>query len=321
MLTIRFEKDSDSLSSRIRVEASATIANFGPGYDTFGLCLDKPVDVIEMDILEKSGIHLEVAEEGYSSPADPEHNTASVAAKEMMRLAGISVDAVGLELKLLKGVRPGSGLGSSASSAVAGAFGAAMLFDVSDQRKILMAAAHGEGIASAAPHLDNIASCLLGGFTVVLDHEKYNILKITPPDMKIVICLPEIIIRTIEARRLIPKTLPINKTVFHVGWASGIVHGLQTGDIKLVASCIRDEISVPARKELVKGFEIARSAALAAGALSFSMSGSGPAVFCLSIADHKAIGEAMVEGFARANAQASYFIAKPGGGAKLIEAE
>lgn len=312
---------SDILSSRVRVEASATIANFGPGYDTFGLCIDQPSDLLEMEIVEKPGIRFTVAEEGFQVPSDPELNTASVAAMEMMRLADVSVNSVGMSIRLLKGVRPGSGLGSSASSAVAGAYAAAELLGIGDQRTVLRAAVQGEGVSSGAPHLDNVAPCLFGGFTVVLDQERLRVLRINPPRMKIVICLPEISVQTSEARQLIPSELHVKNTVAHVGWASGIVHGMNTGDLRLIASCMMDEISVPARKQLIRGYDLARSSAIAAGALSFSISGSGPAVFSIADDNHEEIGESMVEGFSRASVSASYFIASPGTGAKVVMME
>lgn len=319
LLSILCMTGSDTLNSRIRIESSATIANFGPGYDTFGLCLENPSDVLEMELREKPGIKIEVAEEGFSVPTDSDHNTASVAALEIMRFAKVSPNSVGLKIRILKTIRPGSGLGSSASSAVAGAVGAAVLFDITDQNKILRAAAHGEGASSGALHIDNVAPCIFGGFTVILDYEKLRVLRISPPEMKVVVCLPEILVETAEARRLIPKLLPVNAVVSHAGWASGVIHGMETGDIPLIASCMKDVISVPVRRELIKGYEIARSAALASGALSFSICGSGPAVFSLARGDHKAIGEAIVEGFAHANVKSSYFIAKPGTGAKIVQ--
>ena len=309
------------MSSRVRVEASATVANFGPGYDTFGLCLDQPSDLLEMAIVEKPGIHLQVAEEGFPVPSDPEFNSASVAAMELMRLADVSVNSVGLAIRLLKGVRPGSGLGSSASSAVAGAYAAAELLDIEDQRTVLRAAAQGEGVSSGAPHLDNVAPCLFGGFTVVLDQERLRVLRIHPPRMRLVICLPDIVVETSKARKLIPNELRMKNTIAHVGWASGIVHGMNTGDLKLIASCMMDEISVPVRKTLIRGYDLARSSAIAAGALSFSISGSGPAVFTIAENNHNEIGEAMVEGFSRANVSASYFITSPGAGARVVMME
>jgi len=301
---------------KVLVETTASIANFGPGFDTFGMCIDRPVDVIEARIESEPGIRIELGQNGFKVPLEPGSNTASIAAQEMLRLAGAG--PIGVRLKITKGIRPGSGLGSSAASAVGGALGMAALLDVKDNRMILRAAAKGEGASSGAPHLDNVSPCLYGGFTAVVDSSDLRILKIQPPDLKIVVCLPEIIVETAKARKLVPGQFPIKTTISHVGWASGIIHGLMEGDVEMIASCIMDDIAVPARKGLIKGFDEARKRALGAGALSFSISGSGPAVFSLALDGHDDIGKAIVEGFEGAGVKSEYFIARPGNGARII---
>ena len=304
--------------NKIRVETSASIANFGPGFDTFGLCIDRPVDVVEVSPESEPGIRIVLAKNGFKVPLDPLYNTASIAAQEMLDIGSSAGDPPGLKLVIRKGIRPGSGLGSSAASAVAGAIGAAEMLGVKDRRLILRAAAKGEGSSSGAPHLDNVSPCLYGGFTAVIDPPNFKVLKIEPPDLRIVVCLPDIIVETARARKLVPSQFPTKTTVSHVGWASGIIHGLMEGDVEMIASCIMDDIAVPARKGLIKGFDKARKCAMDAGALSFSISGSGPAVFSLAKSGHNDIGKAIVEGFRKVGVKSEYFIAKPGNGARII---
>ena len=301
---------------RVIVETTGSIANFGPGFDTFGMCIDRPVDVIEARIESEPGIRIGLGKGGFNVPLDPKGNTASIAAMELLRLA--SKDSVGLSLKITKGIRPGSGLGSSAASAVGGALSAAALLGVTDKKVILRAAAKGEGSSSGAPHLDNVSPCLYGGFTAVVDPTELKVLKIEPPEMKIVVCLPDIMVETAKARKLVPSQFPVKTTVSHVGWASGIIHGLMEGDIRMIASCIMDDIAVPARKPLIKGFDGARKSAIEAGALSFSISGSGPSVFSLATEGHDEIGKAIVRGFEQAGVKSEYFIARPGTGARVL---
>jgi homoserine kinase len=306
------------LKSKVRVESPATIANFGPGYDTFGLCLDRPVDVIDIERSSKPGIKIEVSKNGFRVPIDPSRNTASVAANQIIKISGYSSKSIGLKIRLLKEIRPGSGLGSSAASAVGGALGAAAVLGVDNLKEILKAASIGEGTSSGAPHLDNVSPCLFGGFTAVVNPREYDVLQIEPLDLKIVVCLPDIVVETAKARKLIPEQLPVESIVSHVGWASGMIVGLNNGDIDLMAACMQDDVAVPARKKLLKGYESARKAALRAGALSFSISGSGPAVFSLAKNKHDPIGKAMVRGFAKAGVDSKFFIAKPGAGARIL---
>lgn len=303
---------------KVRVESTATIANFGPGYDTFGMCLDGPVDVIDVEMVGKPGIKIEINRRGFSVPVDPSCNTASVAAREIARISGMSLKSIGLRIKILKRIRPGSGLGSSAASAVGGALGAAAVLGVDDLKGILRAASLGEGATSGAPHLDNVSPCLFGGFTAIVDQEKYDVLQVVPPDMRFVVCLPDIKIETAKARRLIPKELPVASVASHVGWASGMIVGLNNGDLDLMAACMNDDIAIPVRCKLIKGYDCIKKAALRAGALSFSISGSGPAVFSLAHENHDSIGRAMVESFAKSGVKSDYFIARPGAGARVL---
>ncbi|MEM4262561.1 MAG: homoserine kinase [Thermoplasmata archaeon] len=313
------------LMRKVAVKAPATIANFGPGYDTFGLCLSTPYDIIEAELSDKKGIVITQKRIGkeplrgpWRIPTDPRRNTAGVAAGELLRLSG---KRTGLHITITKGISAGSGLGSSAASAVGGALATAELIGVNNRKMILAASAKGEAVSSGAPHLDNVSPCLFGGFTVVIDHEKLDVIKIVPPKMRIVICQPDIVIETYRARKLIPEHVPTRISIAHSSWASGIVHGMKSGDVELIARCLQDEIAVPARKKLIKGFDKVRRAALDAGALTFSISGSGPAVYSLALSNHSRIGEAMVEAFEKVGVKADFFVSKPGDGAKVIEKE
>ncbi|MGB2581943.1 MAG: homoserine kinase, partial [Thermoplasmata archaeon] len=61
------------------VTSPATIANFGPGFDSFGLCLDSPVDRISVRRAANGRVVLRVTGK-YEVPSVPEENTASYAA-------------------------------------------------------------------------------------------------------------------------------------------------------------------------------------------------------------------------------------------------
>ena len=60
-----------------------------------------------------------------------------------------------------------------------------------------------------------------------------------------------------------------------------IVAALATGDYELLGRAIDDRIAEPARAALLPGFREAKRAALDAGALGSSISGSGPSAFAL----------------------------------------
>ena len=61
-----------------------------------------------------------------------------------------------------------------------------------------------------------------------------------------------------------------------------MVAALATGDYDLLARSVDDRIAEPVRAGLLPGFAEAKAAALAAGALGSSISGSGPTAFALA---------------------------------------
>jgi homoserine kinase len=60
-----------------------------------------------------------------------------------------------------------------------------------------------------------------------------------------------------------------------------MVAALATSDYELLGRAIDDRIAEPVRTPLLPGFREAKQAALAAGALGSSISGSGPTAFAL----------------------------------------
>ena len=63
---------------------------------------------------------------------------------------------------------------------------------------------------------------------------------------------------------------------------AAMVAALAAGDYELLGRAIDDRIAEPARAGLLPGFAEAKAAALDAGALGSSISGSGPTAFALA---------------------------------------
>jgi homoserine kinase len=82
----------------------------------------------------------------------------------------------------------------------------------------------------------------------------------------------------------------------HVG---ALVAALSTRDWELLRRSIEDRVAEPARAPLLPGFAEAKAAALQAGALGCSISGSGPSSFAFAVGDEPArrIGKAMIEAY------------------------
>lgn len=294
----------------MKVSVPATIANFGPGFDIFGLCLEKPRDIIEVELSDE--IRVEV--KGYSVPEDPEKNVASVSAKALLKLSGVES---GFKMRLKKGIRPKSGLGSSGASALGGALGIAKALNINDRQLIIKAALEGEKLAAGSAHGDNIIPGLFGGFTILKSLSPLEVFKINP-SFELIVVLPDVEVSTKKARAVLPRFVPLGDAVRNLTLASSLVLALKENDVKKVGELLDDYLAIPYRKPLIPWFERVRKAALESGAYGVSLSGSGPAMFALG-EDLKNIGKAMVDAFEEEGVKAEYFISEVGGGAECSD--
>jgi homoserine kinase len=301
---------------KVVVQSPATIANFGPGFDSFGLCLESPSDRVTMSI-EPDGERSVRLLGAYDLPTDPEKNAASFAAMRLAEMCGEG--EAGFTLTLRKGMKPGSGIGSSAASSVGGALAMASLLGCRDRSLILEAAALGEELISGSKHFDNVASALHGGFTFVSGRDEVRVVRISPPMFQVVVLLPDIEVRTSDARKVLPKTVPLHQAVDNMSWAAGVVHSMMRKDLDALARNMNDHLSLPYRRKLIPGFDRVCEAALDAGALAVSIGGSGPAVFSIAHGGAPRIRKAMVSALKEETGLGSEsFVTSPGKGARVV---
>jgi len=278
----------------IRVFAPATIANVGPGFDIFGVALEKPGDEIEVIVTSQPGIRIKAitGDQGLL-PKDPKKNTATVSMYSLLQDIDLKV---GLNVCIHKKMPVGSGMGSSAASAVAGAYALnALLSEPLSKAMLLKHALAGESISSGGSvHLDNIAACLYGGFILVRGKNPADIISLPVPENLICLILhPQIEIKTSESRKLLKRDITLDSGVVQWGNIAGIVAALYRNDLSLLSRSMNDVIAEPARSILIPEFDRMKTAALKAGAIGFSISGSGPSVFalCASKKTAQQIGE------------------------------
>ncbi len=157
-------------------------------------------------------------------------------------------------MKINKGIRPASGMGSSGASAAGGAYAANLLLEKPlNMNQLICCASYGEEASSGSRHADNAAPALMGGFTVIRSYEPMDVVRLTPPkDLGIVACLPEFAVPTREARKKVPKTVPMHDVIHQVGCTlhAGGGNGHREG-LGLIARSINDIIVEPARAPLV----------------------------------------------------------------------
>lgn len=305
------------MKSFVRVSAPATIANLGPGFDTFGLALDQPRDVVELS-LDVYETQIETVPD-YSIPT--KKNAAFAAANSIAWKHRVNAP---FKMKIIKGVRPGGGIGSSAASSVGAALAmaVAMDFDAKDD-EIIQASSLGEKMASGTAHIDNVAASLLGGFNIVASRNPVEVITIPPeklPGFDIVVALPDMVLETRRSRAIIPKTVPIENAVENISLSSSMIYALMKKDVPALGKYLRDELILPYRKPLIPGYDKVQKAAVEAGALGVSISGAGPAVFAIANGGAGEIAKAMEGAFKSAGFKSQSFVTKPGKGAEVLEA-
>jgi homoserine kinase len=261
--------------------APATVANVACGFDVMGFALQQPGDVVTVKKSERPGVVItQISGDGGKLPRQADQNTAGVAVSAF--LEALQIDA-GVEMELHKQTPLSSGLGSSAASPAAAVWAVNALFDYPLRREALLPfAVKGESIASGAVHADNVAPALLGGIVLIRGYNPLDIVNLNvPQELYCAVIHPHIGIPTREARKLLPENIALKDAVAQWGNLGGLVAGLQMGDYDLISRSLQDVVAEPVRSRLIPGFQEMKLAALNAGALGCSISGSGPAVFAL----------------------------------------
>jgi homoserine kinase len=281
--------------------APASIGNVGVGFDILGQAFDAARDLVTAVRDEKPGVRLmQVSGLVSSLPAEPERNTALAAAQAVLVAAG---SPCGLRLSIVKGVPLAAGMGGSAASAVAGAAAAnALLGEPFALEELLPFALEGERVASDPPHWDNVMASLLGGLVLAAREDPPLVQRLPAPQGVVAILLhPDAAVETRMARSILAEQVPLKLAVEHSRRVAAFVAGCATGDLKLVRAGLEDLLVEPQRRHLVPAMPNVKTAALEAGALGSSFSGSGPSVFAWSLeADADAVEHAMLAAFADA---------------------
>jgi homoserine kinase len=241
--------------------------------------LEQPFDELTLTKIPEPVINI-VHRDEYDLPTDPKRNVAGVALSALMDAAEVKH---GFEVEITKGIKPGSGIGSSAASACGVVVAANELIGGRFSKTELVGLAmEGEMVASGARHADNLAPCIFGGFTLVRSVEPLDIVSISFPPLFATILHPQIEIKTSEARNILPTEISLKKAVVNWSNLGSLVAALANGDHDLMARSLVDQIIEPVRKSLIPLFDEVKAAALEAGALGGGISGSGPAIFMLS---------------------------------------
>jgi homoserine kinase len=303
--------------------APGGVGNIGPGLDILGLAVAGLGDEVRAEWTDRPGIS--ILDPGHPDlPSEAHRHTAGLAAQAVAAKAGADVSrGPGIGLTVRKGLPLCGGQGGSAASAVAGGVAVNALLGAPLDRTALLDACLVAEEAVAGRHLDNVAPSLLGGIVLIRAMHPPDVIQLpVPPELIVVLVRPDQEIRTADSRSVLPEQVSRAVALHQAAQVGAMVAALGSADYALLGRAIDDRIAEPARTALLPGFARAKAAALAAGALGSSISGSGPTAFALARGEHdgERVGAAMVAAYAAAGLRSEARIARVDQvGARLVE--
>lgn len=296
----------------IRVFAPASVANIGVGYDILGFALQSPGDEVVARFSDGKGMRIGQITGTDRLPYYPEKNTATFSAQSLLNFLGKS--DVGIELDIHKKMPFGSGLGSSAASAVAGVFAVnTLLGDPLTKKELLHFAVLGEQLADGSYHADNVAPSLLGGIILIRDNATLDITSLPiPDDLVATVIYPEVEVLTRDSRNILKPEISLQRCIAQTGNLASFIAGLYQSDYELIGRSLTDHIIEPQRAVLIPHFYEVKNMALIKGALGCSISGAGPSVFALfrGFTEAEKGGKAMKDIFIQHGISATSYICK-----------
>lgn len=266
----------------IKIFAPATLSNLGCGFDILGLALKTPGDEVVARLADPPGVRISVITGDHGHlPKDIRKNAAGISAQAV--LDHLERTDVGIDLEIHKRLPVGSGLGSSAASAVAGAMAVnELLKRPLEKRALLPMAMKGELGATGSTTADNVAPCLLGGMILIRDNPSLDIHRLPlPKGLFLAVLSPNITIETAVSRKALNRSVPLEDMVRQTGNIGALVQAVYQSDLELMARCMTDHVIEPQRTRHIPYFHEIRALAFQEGAMACGLSGSGPAVWAL----------------------------------------
>ena len=279
--------------NEIKVFAPASIANLSCGYDILGVCLDNIGDEITVRKTKKKGVTIKQVS-GQKLSTDISINVAGVSATALLNETKVNC---GFEIEIHKGIKPGSGIGSSAASSAGSVYAINKLIgEPYTNKELIKFAMCGEMAASGSKHADNVAAVLLGGFTFVRNSIENDYFKLnTPIEIAFTVIHPKIELKTKDSRAVVKDKVSMKNMIEQSANLGAFISGLYTEDYELIGRSIKDVIIEPLRSVLIPKFEEIKLVSINSGALGCGISGSGPSVFAMSkgVTTAKNVGNAM----------------------------
>ncbi len=290
--------------------APATCANVAVGFDIMGFAIETVGDTVTLAKREDKKIIIESIESSEPLPLEIEKNTASAVIQNILSHLQINQ---GFSISIKKGIPLSSGMGGSAASAVAAltAFNAFLEHPLS-REKLVEYALIGEEISSGQQHADNIVPCLLGGITLIQSLDPLNVIALPIPGIYCVLVHPHLQVSTRQARSILKDSISLKDHVVQSANLAACIAAFYQKNIDLLQTALKDILIEPQRAQFVPGFYKVKEAALQAGAVGVSLSGSGPSMFAFAKTkqDAEAISSVMRQQLMLENIDSDFWISE-----------
>ena len=265
--------------NQIKIFSPASVSNICCGFDVLGFSIDGIGDELRITKSINKGVNIKEIK-GYNVPLENNKNTASVAAQALLDHLKINE---GFDIEINKKIKPGSGIGSSAASAVGAVYGInKLLGNPLKHEELLKFAMKGEFVSSKTAPADNVASALYGGTILVNNRENYNVIKLpVPKSLYAIIHHPLIEIKTSDSRGVLPKSIDLKIASDQLSALGGFIHSLHTQDFELMKISLKDYLVEQFRSDYVPAFNQVKTVAELNNTICCSISGSGPSIFTL----------------------------------------
>lgn len=301
--------------------APATVANVACGFDVLGFAIEGAGDEVTA-AFGGTGVTIGgITGDDGRLPRDPGRNTAGAAARAVLNHAG---DARGVVITIRKGLPLASGLGGSAASAAAAVVAVdALIGSRLPIEELVGCALEGEGFGVRSTHIDNVAAATCGGLVLARHWNPADIVRLpVPAGLTSVVVHPQLEIETAQARALIGDQVSLKDAIREWANLGAFVDALHRADYALMARALEDSIAEPRRAHLMPGLADIKKAALDAGAIGCSFSGSGPSIFalCRDRVSAAGVAEAMASAVERVTGAAPHtFVSRvPAPGARVL---
>lgn len=272
---------------KISVKVPATTANFGSGFDCFGMALPLyNIITIEETVLPGTGIEINIISETDDDdefaiehiPKD-ENNIIYKAVEMLYNSIGQSPSELKINIK--SQIPIAKGLGSSASIIVGGLLAAnELLGKPADEAALLSIATEVEG------HPDNVVPAIVGGFTMTSQEEDGSIVyrKLPwPEEWHLTICIPDYELATDISRSVLPKEVPLQDAAFNARRTAMFIEALHTKDAELMKLALQDKLHQSYRTKLVPGLQdIMDNLKHEENVIGCVLSGAGPSILIVS---------------------------------------